>query len=59
MTIASKDEEILKSCKISIPKITPPNKDAKTFLVYSAINIAKRDGKRERLESSIDVPKTH
>jgi len=47
------DSKILKSFKINIPKITPPKRESKTFLVYSAKKIANNEGRRESDESSI------
>ena len=53
--ICSTEDKKAKSFKIKIPKIIPPNKDKSTFLEYSAIAIASKDGKSERGESSMTI----
>lgn len=37
----------------------PPKSEIKTFLEYSAKNIATSEGSREKIESSINLPRTH
>jgi hypothetical protein len=55
--VASKDAKNAKSFKIKRPKIIPLNKESSTLLVYKARNMAKRDGKIERIE--VSMTKTH
>ena len=43
---------------MSSPRITPLKSEKITFLVSRAKNIAKREGRRERAESSMEIPKT-
>lgn len=44
---------IEKSFKIKPPRTMPPKSESTTFLLYSAKAIAKREGTRERIESSM------
>lgn len=53
---ASKEARGEKSCSSKIPKMIPLNNERSTFLKYRARKIAKREGSKERAESSIASP---
>jgi len=51
MAKAAREKE--KSFKISRPKTVPPKRDKRTFFEYKARAMARREGIKERMESSM------